>query len=90
MTLLKLMLLRPSVLAEVHRWASPKQAPVRSSAAKLEERLHKEVCVLCLSVVHIALEEMHHALFSPNEFPAWHCLHGKTTRCAVDQQRQAN
>ncbi|KAK1756351.1 activator of stress genes 1 [Echria macrotheca] len=73
MMLLKLMLLRPSVLAEVHR-SDTNKPRVQSSAAMLEERLHREVCELCLSTVHLTLEEIHQALYTPNEFPAWYCL----------------
>lgn len=77
MSMMKLLLLRPSVLAEVQRWALSTPRPVQSSAAKLEERLHREVCDLCLSIVHATLEEMHSSLYRADEFPAWHCLQGR-------------
>ncbi|KAK5659654.1 hypothetical protein OQA88_862 [Cercophora sp. LCS_1] len=72
--LLKLLLLRPSLLAEVRRWTSSTPPSVRSSAAKIEERLHKELCSLCLSTAHAVLEEMHSTLYTAAEAPAWYAL----------------
>lgn len=85
--MLRILLLRSSVLADVQKGASSSLPPAKSSTAKLEERLHREVRELCLSAVHASLDEMHQALFKVDEFPAWHCLHGKP-RVSQNPQRE--
>lgn len=51
--------------------------------------MRQEVCVLCLSVAHTALEQMHRTLYGASEFPAWHYLQGGIRPDRVDR-KEAN
>ncbi|KAK3322722.1 fungal-specific transcription factor domain-containing protein [Apodospora peruviana] len=72
----RLLLLRPSVLAEVHRWAAmptPRAGRV-SSSARLQERFHAEICSLCLATVHAVLQDIHDSMETRKQSPAWYAL----------------
>ncbi|KXX75529.1 Activator of stress genes 1 [Madurella mycetomatis] len=73
---LRILALRPSLLAEAHRWASSAQSTAQSTASlMLQERLHREACLLCLTTVHSILEEIHSNLTTKNQVSPWYALH---------------
>lgn len=75
--LLRVFLLRPSLLAEAQRWAAPGAGSKRTASAMLQERLHYEICSLCLATVHTVLEEVHTSLVANGAVSAWYALHCK-------------
>jgi hypothetical protein len=79
--LLRVMLLRSSILAEAQRWASSKKPPPTSSTSvTLHERFHQEICALCLQTVHSALQEIHGSLTMYGIMSAWYALHCESPR----------
>ncbi|KAK3985203.1 activator of stress genes 1 [Cladorrhinum sp. PSN332] len=72
---LRLLLLRPSLLAEARRWATPEPGVAQTPSSMLQERLHLEICALCLDTVHAVLEKTHAALGSQYQLPEWYALH---------------
>lgn len=78
---LRILALRPSLLAEAHRWASSAQSTAQPTASlMLQERLHREACLLCLAAVHSIMEEIHSNLTARNQISPWYALH-----CELDQ-----
>jgi hypothetical protein len=73
--LLRLFLLRPSLLAEAQRWTTGKAASTQTASMMLQERFHHEACSLCLSAVHTILEEVHRSLVANTGISAWFALH---------------
>ncbi|KAK4225671.1 activator of stress genes 1 [Podospora fimiseda] len=72
---IRLLLLRPSLLAEARRWASLEPGTSHTASSMLQERLHLEICRLCLDTVHEVLEKTHGALGTQFQLPAWYGLH---------------
>jgi hypothetical protein len=75
--LLRIFLLRPSLLAEAHRWTSSNLPSAQTASSMLQERLHQEICLLCLTTVHNILDEIHGSLTTQHQFSAWYALHCK-------------
>ncbi|KAK4464105.1 activator of stress genes 1 [Cladorrhinum samala] len=72
---LRLLLLRPSVLAEARRWTAREPGAAQTASSMLQERLHLEACSLCLETVHAVLEKTHSALGTQHQIPEWYALH---------------
>ncbi|GAB1320014.1 Fungal-specific transcription factor domain-containing protein [Madurella fahalii] len=73
---LRILALRPSLLAEAHRWASSAGWTGQTSASlMLQERLHQEACLLCLTTVHAILEEVYGSLTANLQTSPWYALH---------------
>lgn len=73
--LLRVVLLRPSLLAEAQRWTSRSPNAVQTASVVLQERLHNEICILCLDTVHSMLEEIHGSLSVNSGLSVWFMLH---------------
>ncbi|KAK4123139.1 hypothetical protein N657DRAFT_645869 [Parathielavia appendiculata] len=73
--LLRLFLLRPSLLAEAQRWTTARTAATQTASMMLQERFHQEACSLCLAAVHTILEEVHRSLTTNTGISAWFALH---------------
>ncbi|KAL1841467.1 hypothetical protein VTJ49DRAFT_7022 [Mycothermus thermophilus] len=72
----RILLLRPSILAEAQRWAAmPKPCPPPSPSLSLHERFQQEICSLCLTTVHSVLAEMYGTLSMSGVMSAWYALH---------------
>ena len=73
--LLRVFLLRPSLLAEAQRWTTPNSGSAHTASSMLQERLHQEICALCLATVHTILGEIHGSLANNGGMSAWYALH---------------
>ncbi|KAH6849607.1 hypothetical protein B0I37DRAFT_92393 [Chaetomium sp. MPI-CAGE-AT-0009] len=73
--LLRVFLLRPSLLAEAQRWATRKSGPAQTASVKFQERFHYEICNLCLDTIHKMLGEIHASLATSGGISAWYALH---------------
>jgi hypothetical protein len=73
--LLRVFLLRPSLLAEALRWTTPNSGSTHTASLMLQERFHQEICSLCLATVHTMLSEIHGSLASNGGMSAWYALH---------------
>ncbi|KAK4441998.1 fungal-specific transcription factor domain-containing protein, partial [Podospora aff. communis PSN243] len=71
--LLRILLLRPSLLAQAQSRVSLRR-PSASSAAQLEERFQTEISDMCISTARAALEEMNQHLGTAMEYPGWYAL----------------
>lgn len=69
----RLALLRQTLLVDAQRWAAPAQTN-NNSTFRLNEKLHDEICALCLTTAHAVLEEVHANLGSIHEIPPWYSL----------------
>ncbi|KAK4153595.1 activator of stress genes 1 [Chaetomidium leptoderma] len=75
MLLLRVFLLRPSLLAEAERWTTRNTSAPQPASLVLQERFHHELCTLCLTTVHSVLEEIHKDLATSGGMSAWYALH---------------
>ncbi|KAH6635993.1 hypothetical protein F5144DRAFT_591292 [Chaetomium tenue] len=75
LSLFRVFLLRPSLLAEAQRWATRDSGPVQTASLVFQERLHYEICNQCLNTVHEMLEEIHTSLATSGGISAWYALH---------------
>ena len=73
--ILRVFLLRPSLLAEAQRWTMGKSGLAQTASSMLQERLHHEICSLCLSSVHTMLEEIHRSPATNGGVSSWYALH---------------
>lgn len=73
--LLRVFLLRPSLLAEAQRWATRNPTVPQTASLMLQERFHQEICTLCLATVHTVIEEIHNTLVTQGGISAWYALH---------------
>jgi hypothetical protein len=73
--LLRVFLLRPSLLAEAQRWTTRNPGSTHTASLMLQERFHQEICELCLTTVHTVLSEIHGSLASNVGMSAWYALH---------------
>ncbi|KAK4160387.1 activator of stress genes 1 [Cladorrhinum sp. PSN259] len=71
---LRLLLLRPSLLAEAGRWATPEPGATQTPSSMLQNRLHLEICSLCLETVRTVIEKIHAALGTQHQLPEWYAL----------------
>ncbi|KAK4034444.1 activator of stress genes 1 [Parachaetomium inaequale] len=73
--IIRVFLLRPSLLAEAQRWTTPTSGSAQTASSMFQERLHYEICSLCLSSVHTMLEEIHRSPATNGGVSAWYALH---------------
>ena len=73
----RVFLLRPSLLAEGARWTTGNSGLSRTASSALQERLHLEICGLCLETINDVLEEIHRGLTLHGGISAWFALHCK-------------
>lgn len=71
-TLARILLLRPSLLAEAERLSSVTPRPNTTSAGKLEERFQRELCDMCISTAYSVLEEMDEHLGTIFKYQGWY------------------
>lgn len=76
--LLRVLLLRPSLLAEAQRWATRNAGVSQTASVALQERFHREICMLCLSTVHSMVSEIHRTLSVSAGISTWYALHCKS------------
>ena len=76
----RVFLLRPSLLAEGARWTTGNSGLSRTASSALQERLHLEICGLCLETINDVLEEIHRGLTLHGGISAWFALHCKLIR----------
>ncbi|KAL2200823.1 hypothetical protein P885DRAFT_27122 [Corynascus similis CBS 632.67] len=74
---IRVFLLRPSLLAEAQRWTNPAACSTLTASSMLQERLHHEICSLCLGTVHTMLEEIQSGPATNGGISAWYALHCK-------------
>ncbi|KAL2147643.1 hypothetical protein VTI28DRAFT_8097 [Corynascus sepedonium] len=72
---IRVFLLRPSLLAEAQRWTNPAACSTLTASSMLQERLHHEICSLCLGTVHTMLEEIQSGPATNGGISAWYALH---------------
>ncbi|AEO58198.1 hypothetical protein MYCTH_2305394 [Thermothelomyces thermophilus ATCC 42464] len=72
--ILRVFLLRPSLLAEAQRWTNPAASSALTASSMLQERLHQEICMLCLQTVHTMLAEIHRCPATAGGISAWYAL----------------
>ncbi|KAK4233969.1 hypothetical protein C8A03DRAFT_19052 [Achaetomium macrosporum] len=81
---LRVFLLRPSLLAEAHRWTTSTAGAKPTPSSMLHERLHLEICSLCLDTVHTMLEDIHRTMAtSAAILSSWYSLHFTAASAAV-------
>ncbi|KAK3899897.1 activator of stress genes 1 [Staphylotrichum tortipilum] len=73
--LLRVLLLRPSLLAEAQRWATRNAGVSQTASVALQERFHREICMLCLSTVQSMVGEIHRNLTISAGISTWYALH---------------
>ncbi|KAL2163997.1 hypothetical protein VTH06DRAFT_3211 [Thermothelomyces fergusii] len=73
--IIRVFLLRPSLLAEAQRWTNPAASSAVTATSMLHARLHHEICMLCLQTVHTMLEEIHQNPATAGGISAWYALH---------------
>ena len=81
--LLRVFLLRPSLLAEAQRWTTRNSGSTHTASLMLQERFHLEICELCLTTVHTVLSEIHGSLASNGGMSAWYALHCESALACV-------
>ncbi|KAL2130112.1 hypothetical protein VTI74DRAFT_6891 [Chaetomium olivicolor] len=72
--ILRVFLLRPSLLAEAQRWTRPNNGSAQTASLMMQERFHLELCSLCLATVHTILEEIHKSISRNGGISAWYAL----------------
>jgi hypothetical protein len=75
--IIRVFLLRPSLLAEAQRWTTRDSVVPHTASSVLQERFHQEICLLCLKTVHAVLEEIHSGLSTTLGMSTWYSLHCK-------------
>ncbi|KAL2270513.1 hypothetical protein VTJ83DRAFT_2697 [Remersonia thermophila] len=84
MMIIRVLLLRPSILAEAQRWASlPNSYQPPSASLSLHERFQLEVCSLCLTTVHSVLADIYNTLSMGGVMSAWYALHFTFASCII-------
>ena len=73
----RVFLLRPSLLAEGGRWTTGGSGFSQTASSALQERLHLEICGLCLKTINDVLEEIQRGLTQNGGISAWFALHCK-------------
>jgi hypothetical protein len=71
---LRVFLLRRSILAEAHRWTRSTAGAKPTASSMLHERLHLEICSLCLDTVHTMLEDIHGTMPTSGSLSSWYAL----------------
>jgi hypothetical protein len=77
----RLKVLRPLVVAEanrcIRRLATSRSQETPNSAPNVQVSLHEDLCTLCVSTAHDALEEVHDQLYTVYRSSPWHNLYCK-------------
>jgi hypothetical protein len=75
----RLAILRPFIVAEANRSVSATASAINipKSSLSIQNTLYKDLCTLCVSTAHDALEDLHCQLFSVYRSSPWHALYCK-------------
>jgi hypothetical protein len=73
----RLRILRPLILAEAKRSVSATGNARETLASSIQNKLIKDLCVLCVSTAHDVLETLHRQLFTVYRSSPWHSLYCK-------------